>query len=198
MSNEEKALVRRSAGNSLPASVQRSLAIMRGEPVPAEPRIVPVQRTPVETAVAILSEVEKLQSLPSCVGMTATRLKQGGQPARVDCVRVCAYHNLPWAAVYLLERDGSYRYSDSIQIRKRLYMSRYIPGERQVYFMDSCWITEEECAHCGAYGFSWHCTECDMLVCHGRSSGNYLRCRTRCGMEGHMVPGPVSDVGIVP
>jgi hypothetical protein len=126
-------------------------------------------------------------------------------PLRLDLLRVCAYHNKPWAAIYTQDKYGRYQYTDSIQIRKRLYVSQYASGQAETYIMNPYEIGEEECAWCGIYGTCPHCSSqsdptkgCGMFFCRGRSSGKYLRCREACGLEGWEQPSHVTVVGIVP
>lgn len=121
-------------------------------------------------------------------------------PIRVDLIRACAVYNKPWATIYMRHENGLYAYKDSIRVRGRVYQLQYAEPE-QTYIIDPRAVGEEECAWCGSYDICFHChsasdgSGCQMMVCRGLSSGNYLRCR--CGKEGWAHPHWPKHVGVV-
>jgi len=119
-------------------------------------------------------------------------------PPRVDLLRVCAQHGgQPWAAVYLLNRDGGYDYSTSIAVTRTLYRAQYAPGVAEPVVWDDRWIDEETCALCGVAGIGpVRCGVCRQLVCHGRSTGRYFRCC--CGAENWMQNSGLQHPGVIP
>ncbi len=126
---------------------------------------------------------------------TASDLK----PARLDVLRTCAQHDRPWAAVYLLARDGSYQYSTSIQITKLLYRTQYTPGAQETQVIDNRWIDEETCPWCGVSGKgAFLCGQCKKLIGHCRSNGMFFRCTPRCGAEGWAAPRNFENIALVP
>jgi hypothetical protein len=152
------------------ASIERSLAIIRGA-----------------------GEVPVRAERPLPVA-TSSR-----NPPRLDVLRTCAEHDRPWAAVYLLARDGSYQYSTSIQITKLLYRTQYVPGAQETQVIDSQWIDEETCPWCGVSGKgAFLCAVCKKLVGHCRSNGMYFRCRPGCTGEGWATPGNFENIALAP
>ena len=162
-------IVRWKPRGSCGESIERSLAIIRGAgELPA-----------------------KAEQRPQAVTSSA-------KPPRLDVLRICAQHDRPGAAVYLLERDGSYHYSTSIQITTTLYRTQYAPGAQETLVIDPRWIDEETCAWCGVSGRAFECGVCKKLVGACRSTGMYFRCRPSCGAEGLARPRSVENIAIVP
>jgi len=119
------------------------------------------------------------------------------QPLRIDVMRLCAAHGRPWAAIYIRQGDGSYRYAKSIRVTKALYRTQYTPGTQEVVTLDRRWLDEEECAWCGSCeeGIFW-CGNCRKTVCGGMSNGRYFRCH--CGGEGWVEDRELQHVAFVP
>lgn len=119
-------------------------------------------------------------------------------PPRIDLLRVCAQHEgKPWAAVYLLNRDGGYDYASSIVVTKTLYRTQYAPGVAEPVVWDGRWIDEETCALCGVSGPGpVRCGACRALVCRGRCTGRYFRCF--CGAEDWMQSSSLQHPGVIP
>jgi hypothetical protein len=164
-----------------PISVEQALAVLRAGGLLHTRREVVSRKSPITSAVTVRTSA----------AVRRTR------PRRLDAIRQCAVHGLPWAAVYLLENDDSYCYSGSIQITKTLYRTQYAPGTQQTLILDDKWIDEETCAQCGAAGRGvFECGRCKNLVCHGLSSGVYFRCF--CGAEGWSEARPQRHVAIIP
>lgn len=110
------------------------------------------------------------------LGLKAARVL----PKRVDVPRHCVPTRKPWAAIYLLQPSGTYRYAGSIQITDRLLSTTY--AEQGVPFvLDGRFVRQEECPWCGVWGMLFNCRECG-LVCSGLSNGRIYRCL--CGWEG--------------
>jgi hypothetical protein len=139
----------------------------------------------------VMSERQALElARREAAGNSLSEMRQGvvipplpALPRRVDALRMCAQRAKPWGSIYILQRDGSYEYSGSIQITKTLYRTQYTPGTQQMIKLDQKWIDEEVCAWCGACGEGlFQCGECNKTVCTGLSTGRYFRCY--CGAEG--------------
>ena len=118
-------------------------------------------------------------------------------PPRVDLLRVCAQHENPYAAVYLLDSgNGGYHYSTSVAISKTLYRTQYAPAVAETVIWDNKWIDEETCALCGVSGRPVQCGVCRQISCRGRSTGQYFRCS--CKAEGWIEERAFEHIGVIP
>jgi hypothetical protein len=152
-----------------PESIERSLAIIRGG-----------------------GELPARQQL-----LPAAR--SSGKPRRLDVLTLCAQHDRWSGAVYLLEKDGSYKYSTSIQITETIRRAQYAPGTQEIQVVDSRWIGEQTCAWCGVSGRgAFECGACKRPVGHCRSTGMYFRCTEICPGEGWAEERSIKHIGIVP
>jgi hypothetical protein len=114
-----------------------------------------------------------------------------------DLLRVCAVHDRPWAARYVVGAGGVFRYADSIAITETLFRRQYAGGKRLV--VPSSSIGEETCAWCGVSRLgAVYCPACKSFVCYGRTVVREFRCRPSCGNAGMLQPTDVTHEGIVP
>jgi hypothetical protein len=164
-------------------SIEKSLAILRGEKLPAAREVLPSVRRVVNPPPGPSGFRHVAAPLPNDL------------PRRADLLRICALHGRPWAAVYMLDYD-KYEYSSSIQITQTLYRTQYGPGCQETVVWDSRWITEETCPWCGVTSKPFRCGKCKQLSGGCMSTGMYFRCF--CGAEGMAELLAFEHVGFIP
>ena len=122
------------------------------------------------------------------------------RPEVVDLQRVCAVHDRPYAARYVLGRDGRYRHAQTIRVTEALFDRQYAEGEAGRLWLDDDFLAEETCPWCGASGFgAVFCRGgCEAHVCYGKTVRKYFRCRRSCGHEGRLQPARIPQLGMTP
>lgn len=116
----------------------------------------------------------------------------------VDLPRVCAVHDMPYAARYVRSKHGSFRHAQTIKVTESLYLGQYADN-RNTSVVPCEDLAEETCPWCGACGRgAVLCGVCRKEVCYGRTTGNFFRCRESCKGSGNMVPQARRNEGLVP
>ena len=106
----------------------------------------------------------------------------------VDLPRVCALHDRPYVARYVMGADGRFRHGQTIKVTRALWRGEY-EGNQNRYCVPHADIDDESCAWCGAHGRgSFLCPVCRTEVCRGRTADRYFRCRESCGYEAPLGP----------
>lgn len=105
----------------------------------------------------------------------------------VDLPRICAVHDRPYAARYVIGADGRYRHAQTIKVTEALFLGQYAGNPHKAVV--PCEATADEtCPWCGASGFgSIRCGVCHCEICYGRTAGLFFRCRPSCPGQGNMV-----------
>jgi hypothetical protein len=111
----------------------------------------------------------------------------------VDLLRFCALHDRPYVARYIQGGEGSYRFSQAIQVTRRSHRDQYERNAQSLLVNSRDLTGDEVCAWCRArgeeLGFSksiW-CGNCHCQICFGRTTADgYFHCRTSCGSEGQL------------
>jgi hypothetical protein len=105
----------------------------------------------------------------------------------VDLPRVCAVHDKPYDARYIMGADGRFRHAQTIQLTRALWRGQYEGNENRCV-VDTADIDDESCAWCGAHGRGGVlCPSCNAEVCRGRMAEKYFRCRASCPGKGTAV-----------
>jgi hypothetical protein len=146
------------------------------------------------TALARVAENNLPSSLPPARVPLAAPVAAGDV---VDLPRICAVHDRPFTARYVMGNDRRFHHTQAIQVSARLWRGQYA-GNGDRVTVDPRDIAEEECPWCGAFGLAVLCGKCRAEVCHGRTAGDYFRCRKSCGGEGRMVPEGRTHEGLRP
>lgn len=152
-------------------------------------------RRVVEAALALLRP-RGAQTRPPMGRAVAVASVSAGDP--VDLPRICAVHDKPYAARYVMGADGRFRRGPMIEVTEPLYLRQYAGNaiRRRVPTSD---IADETCPWCGASGFgAVLCTGCNFEICYGRTAGRFFRCRTSCGHAGNMAQLPRTHEGVTP
>jgi hypothetical protein len=116
----------------------------------------------------------------------------------VDLPRVCAVHDRPYAARYVIGQEGRYRFAQTIRVTEALFALQYADSTlRAVLPCES--LADETCPWCGASGFAAVlCGRCGAEVCYGKTTGRDFRCRASCGHKSTMSSEPRTLRGVVP
>lgn len=115
--------------------------------------------------------------------------------------RICSVVDEGWVHSYISDGRGGFRPGEGICMPKnrwRLY--------RQSVNLHSVGVgdmSEEECPYCGATCRGWngpvHCTDCNALVCFGRTTADdFFHCRASCGAAGQLKTVARQEFGFVP
>jgi hypothetical protein len=163
---------------------------------------------PLETKLAVLDELFPARRQSPALrehgngnrGASLPGLRGGvsGGGGVVDLPRVCAVHDKPYVARYVMGADGRFRHAQTIKVTRALWRGQY-EGNQNRCVVHSADIDDESCAWCGAHARgAVLCPECNAEVCRGRTVDNYFRCRASCQNEGMMVTGARTHEGLRP
>ena len=150
--------------------------------------------------VGALQEVRRPQKLKTRRGqMLAPRAPISGEV--VDLPRMCAVHDKPYVARYIMGADGRFHYAQSIKVTQDLWSEQY-EGNENARSFPAEQLGDESCPWCGAHSVGWigpvNCTKCGAKVCFGRTAKNYFRCRPSCNSAGKLVAFGGREQGVVP
>jgi len=112
----------------------------------------------------------------------------------VELLRVCAVHDRPYLARYIMGAEGLFHYAQSVKLSHQSYRDQYEDNPDGVEVNTSQLTGHESCAWCRADGeelgqtIGVRCGKCGSVVCFGRtvSAGRYFYCRSSCGAEGQL------------
>ena len=148
-----------------------------------------------DTALANLHQTEQVERW----ARGSPRALSPGAGEVVDLPRICAVHDKPYAARYIADADGRFRYAQTIRVTEALYLEQYADAGGDVRLLHSHELGEEFCPWCGGHGRgSVRCGTCGKEICHGKVVGRYFRCRESCGGEGTMSPQARTHTGVTP
>ena len=105
-----------------------------------------------------IAELRRYQETRLQVKTNSRLIPANNLPGEViDLLRICAVHDKPYVARYILGADGVYRFSQTIQITKRSHRDQY-EGNAQSHLVDSRnFAGDEACAlvPCASRGGWW-------------------------------------------
>jgi hypothetical protein len=155
--------------------------------------------TPIENR---LAELRRCQLARRQVGASETvedrfqdQLAVGASRGEViELLRVCAVHDRPYLARYIMGTDGCFHYAQSVKLSHQLYRDQCEDNPNSIEVNTSQLTGYESCAWCRADGeqlgqkIGVRCGGCGRVVCFGRtvSAGRYFYCRSSCGSEGQL------------
>jgi len=147
-----------------------------------------------------LEEVRRPEKLETRRGqMLAPRAPISGEV--VDLPRMCAVHDKPYVARYVMSAGGRFHYAQTIKVTQDLWSEQY-QGNENARSVPSTQLGDEGCPWCGAHSVGWIgpviCSKCGAKVCFGRTARNYFRCRPSCNKEGYLRPVDGRENGLVP
>jgi hypothetical protein len=165
-----------------------------GKPVRISPD---TKRRVISEALALLTSAPVSPARGNRAGLPVSALQPGDV---VDLARVCAVHDKPYAARYVMGADGRYRRGPMIEVTEALFLRQYAAnGVRRVVRPQQILFAEETCIWCGACGVgSVLCGGCWHEVCYGRMAGRFFRCRSSCGWQGNMIWRARNAEGVTP
>jgi hypothetical protein len=133
-------------------------------------------------------------------GGQAVRATAQTSPPVVAMPRVCALVDKVYAAYYVLDSNGRYRYTRSGQMNKAVFRELYSGVGVRSYELRAADIDEESCPWCGTSGRGGiHCPKCRGFTCWGTTVDNrFWRCRPSCGHSGELGSRTVEHIGVVP
>jgi hypothetical protein len=173
-----------------------------------------VKYIPLETKLAVLDELfparreapaltrkekkalalrERLnRELRECLGLNSVTGSGGGAVCTcgpggvVDLPRVCAVHDKPYVARYVMGTDGRFRHAQTIKVTRALWRGQYEGNENRCRVPNAD-LDDECCAWCGAHGPGpVFCPTCNAEICYGLTAERYFRCRKSCKNEGRL------------
>jgi hypothetical protein len=161
-----------------------------------------VKYIPLETKLAVLDELFPARRQSPALTRkeektlaAACTCSPGGV---VDLPRVCAVHDKPYVARYVMGADGRFRHGQTIKVTRALWRGQYEGNENRCV-VDSTDIDDESCAWCGAHGRGGVlCPNCNAEVCRGRMADRYFRCRESCKGKGTAVRAAWAREGLRP
>jgi len=115
--------------------------------------------------------------------------------------RVCAVTGEGWVHSYIYDGRGGFRPGEGVCMPKNRW--RLYSQGVNLHAVDVGDMSDEECPYCGATCRGWngpiHCTQCNALVCFGRTTADrYFHCRASCGAEGQLKADERQEFGFVP
>jgi hypothetical protein len=115
--------------------------------------------------------------------------------------RICSVTDGGWVHSYISDGRGGFRPGEGVCMPKNRW--RLYKQSVNLYAVDFGDMSDEECPYCGATCRGWngpvHCTDCNALVCFGRTTADgYFHCRDSCGASGQLKAVARQQFGFVP
>jgi hypothetical protein len=118
-----------------PGGTAMSKALVKWRPAEVQPG------NKMDTALARLRETEQAERwIPRSRPVLSP---QAGEV--LDLPRICAVHDKPYAARYIADADGRFRYAQTIRVTEALYLEQYADSVGQTRQLQGTELAEEFC-----------------------------------------------------